>query len=120
MVCSFVGIIQSRDNLDIYIKDLSDGNIVQTRALNDETFDLDIGTSGVFIGELKDNVFYVKRYEVKKFLDPLHEDDLMNVTGKIVLTLIDDPFPEIYKSKEELNIKIEEYNKSLEQQAQEA
>ena len=69
---------------------------------NEEVYELEAETTGVFIGELCKGQITVNRHEIKKLLDPMYEEDLVGTAGKMVLELIGDPFPAMYKEKEEL------------------
>ena len=64
---------------------------------SDEFFNLKEGDQGVFVGQYLENIFRVKRVEVRKFLDPLYEADLYDVSGKFTLIpVLNDPFTATY------------------------
>jgi hypothetical protein len=87
------------------IVDLSTGEEFKCN-LNTET--LSVGQQGAFTGELVGNKISVKHATIRKFLDPLYEEDLFEASGKFTLIQpVDNPFPELW---EELNKENENEN----------
>lgn len=64
---------------------------------NDDLFDLKVDQQGVFVGELISGRLRLKKVEIRKFLDPLYEDDLYDASGSLTLVpIINDPFTQTY------------------------
>ena len=99
MTVVIVGELTKSEGGYLYIKDATNQEIIQTRALDDETLELDPGTTGVFMGEFQNGMPVISRYEIRKLIHPLYEEDLLGEAGKIVVSLIDDPFPELFEAK---------------------
>lgn len=100
MTCVIIGEILDFKGNTILIKDSITGEIHDTTSHDDETFELKKGDSGIFIGNFEKGIPVINRYELKKFLDPMYEEDIIEMSGKIIVELINDPFPKIYAEKE--------------------
>ena len=80
---------------------------------SDDVLELTIGDTGIFVGNLYNNSIRIKRYEIRKFLDPLYEEDLFDASGKFTLIpVVDNPFTDTY-------LKFMEKRKEQEEKAQE-
>lgn len=63
----------------------------------DEAFEVKVGDEGTFAGRVRNGEYVVRRVDVRKFLDPLYEEDMLKTAGLTSLVApIDDPFPEMY------------------------
>jgi len=100
MTCVIIGEVISFKGNTILIKDSITGEIHDTTSHDDETFELEEGATGIFIGTFEKGIPVINKYELKKFLDPMYEDDLMEISGKIIVELVNDPFPKIFADKE--------------------
>lgn len=63
----------------------------------DLLLDLEVGATGVFVGQLYEGVLRIKRIALRQFLDPLAEDDLNEASGMYsFVPVINDPFTQTY------------------------
>ncbi len=63
----------------------------------DEDLALQIGDTGVFVGNIYKDTIRFKRYEIRKFLDPLYEEDLLSASGQFtMIPVIENPFTEAF------------------------
>ena len=64
----------------------------------DEFLDYKIGDSGVFVGQIYNEVFRIRKVEIRTFLNPLYESDLYDASGKYnLISPIDNPFTEVFQ-----------------------
>ncbi len=62
---------------------------------NSDMLDLKIGEQAIFVGDIYMNKMRVKKVEIRKFLDPLYEEDLFDASGRFTLIpLVSNPFTE--------------------------
>jgi hypothetical protein len=111
MTIVIVGEIKERNARTLTILDAVTKEYHKVTAIDDDTLELPAGTTGLFIGESVGGELKITRKEIRKLLDPLYEEDLMGIAGKIVVELIDDPFPELFARKEEELKELEESEK---------
>ena len=63
--------------------------------------EIKVGDTGVFVGENKGDYVKVSRTEIRQFLDPLYEDELIKAAGLFTLIEpIDNPFPDVFNYEE--------------------
>lgn len=66
-------------------------------AQGDTLLEAKVGDTGVFVGHYYKGLIKINKVNVRKFLDPLYEDDLYDASGKFNLVpVINDPFTEAY------------------------
>ena len=99
MTCVIVGTLKDQKGRNLFILDKLNNQTYTVEAANDDTFELEIGSEGIFVGNETNGVITVTRHEIRKFLNPMYEEDLIGVAGRIIIDLIDDPFPAIYDAK---------------------
>lgn len=99
MVSVLLGTIVEVNGSSMKIKDLISGDVILAEAAADIAFDVHEGEEGVFSGLYQaGGKFVIKRLNVRKFLKPLYEDDLMEASGReTFIQPVDDPFFEAFE-----------------------
>jgi hypothetical protein len=98
MVVAFIGNILDISIDGTKIEDKISKEVHLVKLTGDQSLELKIGDTGIFVGELYNSKFRVTRYEIRKFLDPMYEEDLFSVAGKYsLIPPINDPFTEVYE-----------------------
>lgn len=121
MFCCVVGKIVSLELKTAVIEDLRTKERFTCKLDGDEAFEVKVGDEGAFVGRVRGGEFVVRRDidSIRKFLDPLYEEDMLRTAGLTTLIApIDDPFPEMYmrfKAIEEQRKADEEAKKAEEQ-----
>lgn len=97
MVVCIIGTVVEVDNKALTIEDRLTKQHYKCESEGDDFLNLKINDQGVFIGQSYNNIVKVRKYEIRKFLDPLYEADLYDASGKFTLIpVIEDPFTEAY------------------------
>lgn len=97
MYCCCVGTIVDIDLTTIIVEDLKTKERFTCIFDGDESLEAKIGDEGTFVGKFRNGVIAVKKVDVRKFLDPLFEEDMLRTAGLTTLIApIADPFPEMY------------------------
>lgn len=99
MFCCVVGKIVGLELKTAVIEDLRTKERFTCKLDGDEAFEVKVGDEGAFVGRVRNGEFVVRRDIdiIRKFLDPLYEEDMLKTAGLTSLIApIDDPFPEMY------------------------
>jgi hypothetical protein len=104
MVVCIVGEVVSISGRTFDIKDRITSEVFSCKVEGEDSLDLKVGDTGCFVGTSYNNSIKVHKIEIRKFLDPLYEDDLLDLSSKhTLLPIIDEPFTQIYKEFLERN-----------------
>lgn len=58
---------------------------------------IEVGKEGVFVGTLKGGAIKIKRVDIRRFLDPLYEEDVFETGSRYVTVPVpEDPFDEMF------------------------
>lgn len=95
MICCLIGTISNIENKKVTISDRLSGLDYECETEGDLFLNFKVGDQGIFIGPMWNNVIRVKKYELRKLLDPLYEEDLFNINQSMV-PLINDPFGDLF------------------------
>lgn len=106
MTCVIVGKILKKEINKIEILDSNTQELHQCTFPDEEYEHLKEGDSGVFCGQSVNGVTKIKKIDLRKFLNPLYEEDLFENAGRYdFVDPINDPFPALFK---ELSTTVEE------------
>lgn len=85
-------------NLDgVIIEDHVTKEKITAISESDDVLEMKIGETAIFVGNLYGNTIRVKRYEIRKFLDPLYEQDLFDASGRYsLIPPVDNPFTDAF------------------------
>lgn len=109
MMSCLIGKIVSIGNKVAEIEDTLTSQIYSCRTTGEEFLELKEGDEGVFLGEFYNNQLTIQKIEIRKFLDPLYEADLYDASGAFTMvSVIDDPFIDIYREFKEQQILVDE------------
>lgn len=107
MAC--VGRIVAIKTDTVDIETTPDSELIEAFIKGDGIFDLEVGMQGVFVGTLSGGAFMLEKVEIKKFLDPLYQRNLLTVSSDINLVpVVGDPFPRVFKLYTEFEKQIKE------------
>jgi hypothetical protein len=97
MIACIIGKVISIENKVITVEDRLTKQQYICETEGDDFLNINKDDQGVFVGQYYNNVFRVKRVEIRKFLDPLYEADLYDASGKFnLIPVLNDPFTETY------------------------
>jgi hypothetical protein len=97
MTSVLVGRIVDIQNGKLMIEDHVTKEVIECESDSDEVLDLQIGEDAIFAGQRYADRFRVKRFEIRKFLDPLYEEDLLDASGRFTLVPpINNPFTDTF------------------------
>lgn len=96
MTSAFIGRIEASLGPRTYrVTDIETDEIYRVEF--DDERDLEIGSTAVLCGQLRNATFYASRVDVRKFLQPLYEEDLFQKSADFALVrTARDVFSEIY------------------------
>ena len=96
-VVAIVGEVVSIQPGKVCIKDLDTQEEFSCVPKGDDLFDLTIGQTGMFIGEVVRGEIHTRWYHIARLLDPLYEEDVYEAAGGVsLIPLISDPFPSLF------------------------
>jgi hypothetical protein len=117
LTVAFIGTVCGFNNGLLEVQELTTNEKYKIIPGNDLTLELEIGKTAVFMGTLNKGQLTLISYDVRKLIDPMYEEDLLNASSNISISLVNDPFPQIFNSFIEENKKyLDDYNKYLEEQ----
>lgn len=100
MTVLVLGEITSLTGTNGVVKDLETEEEYQLSLNNQFASELTQGSIGLFIGNYSGNILWLKKYALRKFLDPLYEEDLLTASGTFALIKpLDDPFYAEFEKK---------------------
>lgn len=98
MTSVLVGTVKSSELSGIIVSDHVTGKEVTCKITGDDSLDIEIGETAIFVGTVLDSVFYARKVEIRKFLEPLYEKDLYEISGQYtIISVVDNPFAEVYR-----------------------
>lgn len=102
MVSVVLGTILKVDGVQCTVRDEVSGQDIECQAHAELAFDIQVGDQGVFVGTYAPGAkFIIKRFDLRKFLTPLYEQDVMLAAGQdTFIQLIDDPFFEAFEQRQ--------------------
>lgn len=102
MVSVMMGTVVEVQGSSMKIQDLISGDIIQAEAAPEIAFEVQAGEDGVFLGSYQaGGSFLVKRLNMRKFLRPLYEEDLMEASGQeTFVQVVNDPFFKAFRELE--------------------
>ena len=98
MTVAFIGTVLNFESGFLIVRELTTNEQYKIKPGNDQTLELEVGHTAVFIGQLVSNEFKLISYDIRKLIDPMYEEDLLNSSSNIVIDLVGDPFPEIFSN----------------------
>lgn len=100
------------------VEDIQTGDIHICQCSPELLETLEIGETGVFSILFQAGNMHIRRLEMRKFLDPLYEEDVITASGKFTFVEIeDDPFPRIFSQlKEEMSNLLNEHGETREEE----
>jgi len=109
MTVCIVGEILSVDKRDVVIRDRFTKEEIKAELIGDEVFEVQEGFEGLFVGSMFNNLITIKLVEIRKFLDPLYEKDLYDISGKFsFVPVLKDPFTDAFIKFQEEEARREE------------
>lgn len=98
MTAAVVGTVLSLGTGTVFtIQDNSNRETIECTAQTDDILDLKVGMTAIFVGQYSPTEFKVRKIEIRKFLDPLYEEDLLSVSNSFALVpVMNNPFTEAY------------------------
>lgn len=101
MTCIIVGTVQDVSLKELKIEDSNTGEVHNCILNDDALLGVKAGQTGIFCGTYYNGKIRLRKVDVRRFLDPLYEEDLLEKSGEFtLLTVIDDPFPDIFEKLE--------------------
>lgn len=92
-----LGQVVSATNDRICVRDLETQDVYEVNYVFDPERPIGTDSTGVFVFSLSRGIRTLVYLSLRKFLNPLGEDDLITKAGAwTTIGLIDDPFPEMY------------------------
>lgn len=105
MIVCIVGTVTDVTGQGFSVEDKLTKEVFECTSNNSDFLDMDIGTEAIFVGRWYKGTLKVDRREIRKFLDPLYEQELLETAAFYTLVpIINDPFGAIYN---ELRLKDE-------------
>jgi hypothetical protein len=97
MTCVIIGKIEEMTLKELHIRDEISKELHLCVPENEEFLDLEVGTTGVFMGSYYKGKISVRYIHPTKFVEPLYETDLFTMAGGFTFVPpINDPFSETY------------------------
>lgn len=96
MTFVIVGTIIRSEKGILIVEDKNTGDLFEIIPSDDETLELPVGTTGLYVGVFSNKEYKAKWVEPRRLLEPLYNEDLLEVSGRFVMDIVGDPFPEIY------------------------
>lgn len=79
----------------LIVEDHVSRELIECEADADDVLDIELGQQAIFVGRINHGKLKVRKLEIRKFLDPLYEEDLFDASGKFTLIPpIANPFTE--------------------------
>lgn len=83
----------------VKIKTFPDNEEIEVFISGDGILELKEGMQGIFVGKLSGQQFILENVELKKFLDPLYQRNLLNIASNMNLVeVVNDPFPAVFRN----------------------
>ena len=100
MTICMLGKITEIGATNIKVEDLQTGSSIILHLEIGDVFEAKIGDTGIFQGEYINNKIKAKRIDVRKFLNPIFESELISQSGFFnLITPIEDVFTQAFKEK---------------------
>lgn len=100
MTCALAGRIKEIKVESIVVEDLISKDLFDVKTDSDELLRLKEGQTALFVGEMSQGILWVTRISAQRFLEPLFEDELMEISGKYALIQPENnPFDLVFASK---------------------
>lgn len=97
MIACLLGTIKSIQNKNLIIEDILTEKEYNCEYVDDQILNLEVGVEGVFVGQFIDSTFRIRKVDLRKFLEPLYEKEIIEASGKYNLVpVLKDPFTETY------------------------
>ncbi len=97
MTCVIAGEVLDVGPNSVQVRDVLTEDVYEILLQREEILKLDKGTHGFFVGELRYGKITARKVDIRKFLQPLHERDIMELSAKYIqVEIVDNPFDELY------------------------
>lgn len=97
MICVIAGRIKAIGSDAIDLEDLASGDVYTARVDDTPLSSLKVGQTGVFMGDYSTRQLVVYRVNIRKFLNPLHEEELLEMSAMLpTIRVINDLYPEYF------------------------
>lgn len=96
--CCCIGKVKKIENNIITLEDYETGEIYEFCGTGDISLKLSVGDVGGFTGIYTNGKFFLERDDLFSIIDPFYQSDLIKTSENMFATVINDPFPENFKS----------------------